>query len=125
MLDLDFSQAEIDYLLTLEHNRKSYSNNLPITRAFPSNPKEGDVYNNTFEIYIDDAESDVAFIAGLIAAKNIPLAIAIYIASDYVADKATDSGIIEIRVTQSFLYGITNDGVLGWITGPVTSSYIY
>ena len=117
---LGFNREEINTILQLEEERiqkVTYG----ITRSgFPSNPKEGDWYYNTFDIHISTITLTVAGIAGALIKGGVTAAVALVLAEAILNEITEDSGYEKIVVTQSFRYGMTNDGVLGWNYGPVT-----
>lgn len=128
MQDLGFTQLEIDTILQLEHERISSENNINISssvRAFPSNPKEGDwYYPPAFDIHFTTANSTVSGLAAALITENIPAGVAVALASAIINEYMADSSYKAVLIQQSFLYGITNDGVLGWIYGPVNWTLI-
>lgn len=91
-------------------------------RGFPSNPEIGDVYEgDPFTIHVA-VDASVATLAGLILPKLsaagaiVSLAEALSIAGAVLGLGSAVFGS-DVRITPSYTYGYTNDGVLGWTPG--------
>lgn len=122
MEDLGFTSAEIDMILSLEAERiQAERSGISITwGGFPSNPKEGDWYYNTFQIHLSTITLSVSGIAGALIKGGVGAALAMVAASAIMNELMESSGYEILEVTQSFRYGINNDGVLDWNYGPIT-----
>lgn len=122
MHTMGFSQAEIDAILSLEHERVEANKELNVAnarRSFPSNPKEGDWHYETISIHLSTISMTTFGVIGALIKGGVGAGIAITIAGAIVNEWKEDSGYEILEVTISYRYGTTNDGVLGWTPGPV------
>jgi len=117
---LGFSQEEVNTILQLEEERLQKLSSGITPYGFPSNPKEGDWHYETFDIHLSTISVTVSGIAGALIAKGVGATLAIIAANAIMNEIIEDSGYEAIKVTMSYRYGMTNDGVPGWSYGPVT-----
>jgi len=121
----DVSEADVDAFVALKNNR----NGVMRRSGFPSNPYIGQVYKMpTVRIYKEDLNLDdnatILELAGTFAAKwnwEVGFALAAAGAVLELVDNNVEFKWVEF--TQTFVYGITNDGVYGWNYGPWEFDY--
>lgn len=126
MKDLGLTETEISEILALE--KANLSSPLGVMRRFPPNPKVGDTYTHSFRVSkgtIIQGGGTVAKIIATLVAHGTPAPIAIPIAtfiSSLLADNVAFAGV---KITIKYVYGTTNDGVLGWNVGPTSWELYY
>lgn len=132
--NLGFTNQEIKELHS--RNLNSRDLNLMGTMAFPSNPKDGDIYNSSFKITNADLGLPGSVAGCIVPALSLSKAtIAKKIVAKYgissLAWSAMAAGLIigyindkqgftGFNINVSWRYGLTNDLVMGWSVGPTS-----
>lgn len=127
ILSLGISEEEYQEAMNvLETYEDSYSTRS--ANGFPSNPQEGDTYVSTVSIPIALLSSlgvinGTASLADVVAAIQgvgtvSPIAV-VALAGVIISLGAQMAGYNTLVCEIHYVYGITNDGVLGWNVGPI------
>lgn len=121
----DYSPSEIEMLLEAEHARVAANKSQMAQRGFPSNPQIGDHYTSKVQIHFDTAVTGAASIATLLVAGNVPAAVAIVVADMIWKEYQHNLSATGVAVTIDYVYGYTNDGILGWNAGETNFRFLY
>lgn len=124
MQDMHLSQEQISYIMQLEYNRRSQTNRPNITTRSLSSPEIGDVNYETYRIHFSTMEITLFGILGALVGGGVGAGIALTLANAIFNEKSENMDKTGVEITVKYIYGYTNDGVLGWITGPATYTWI-
>lgn len=124
MQDMDFTEAEINYILELERARvRNASSIMPL--AFPSNPEVGDFHDETYRVSFNAVTCTASGVAGALIGGGVGAGVALAIAAGIATNWADNADAKGVEVTITYYYGPDNHGSVGWTPGPVEWELYY
>ncbi len=127
MEGMGLTDEEISYLKELEYERRENENPFPnsLLRAIPKNPYIGQKHTETYSLHWSTITMTTAGIAGALVKSGVALAIAMVVAGAIVNEVQERADTKGFKVSIQYVYGETNDGLLGWNMGYQSWSYLY
>ncbi len=125
MEDMGFTDGEISYIMELEYERRENPFPKSLSRGFPKNPYIGQKYTATYRVHFSTITMTVSGIAGALIKGGVGAGIAVVLASAILNEWQENLDAKGVEVSIQYVYGETNDGVLGWNMGRQSWSLFY
>ena len=126
MRDMGLTDEEMSYIMKLEYERREKSTSGQIsTMAFPKNPYIGQRHTERYSLHWSTITMTISGVAGALIKGGVGAGLALVLAGAIMNEYEERLDSKGVTITVQYVYGETNDGLLGWNVGPTDYVYFY